>query len=296
MAVGLLAVRHSLCRDITRFVVLSFHPAPCTHWRPVVRQGRRVLLMSLIVVPYLQFILLVRYSRLVVPNVDFFLECTFFWCPALLAVLWIATKPSTTPFSTESHSDPASLKQRSEFFWPRKKLHGERDGDPDFSARWDIAAAFRLKAGRRMRPLSVFQSVGATAAFAIACPCCDRGLATPASGTITNDRGFKLAACMLAAIAVHVVIFVGTDAGLRAANASEVPRAGCRLGGMVAPVLLRLRLRGPHREGPLPDFAFEYPVLSFPLFLIPRLLVSDFESYRLRSWRRCSSSMLRRSS
>ena len=33
---------------------------------------------------------------------------------------------------------------------------------------------------------------------------------------------------------------------------------------------------------PYRDFAFEYPVLSYPLFLIPRLLVSDFESYRYR--------------
>ena len=31
---------------------------------------------------------------------------------------------------------------------------------------------------------------------------------------------------------------------------------------------------------PYRDFAFEYPVLSYPLFLVPRLLVSDFESYR----------------
>jgi hypothetical protein len=50
-----------------------------------------LLLVGLIVIPYLQFILLVRYSRLVVPSVDFYLECTYFWVPALLAMLWIAT-------------------------------------------------------------------------------------------------------------------------------------------------------------------------------------------------------------
>ena len=33
-------------------------------------------------------------------------------------------------------------------------------------------------------------------------------------------------------------------------------------------------------RSPTGTFAFEYPVLSYPLFLIPRLLVSDFESYR----------------
>ena len=33
-------------------------------------------------IPYLQFILLVRYSRLIVPEVDFYIECTYFWVPA----------------------------------------------------------------------------------------------------------------------------------------------------------------------------------------------------------------------
>ena len=39
-------------------------------------------LLGLIVIPYLQFILLVRYSRLIVPEVDFYIECTYFWVPA----------------------------------------------------------------------------------------------------------------------------------------------------------------------------------------------------------------------
>jgi hypothetical protein len=54
------------------------------------------LLVGLIVVPYVQFILLARYSRLIVPEVDFTIECTFFWIPALLAALWFATKPRRT--------------------------------------------------------------------------------------------------------------------------------------------------------------------------------------------------------
>ena len=52
-----------------------------------------LVLLSLLLVPYLQFILLVRYSRLIVPEVDFYIECTYFWIPALLAILWFATKP-----------------------------------------------------------------------------------------------------------------------------------------------------------------------------------------------------------
>jgi hypothetical protein len=54
-----------------------------------------LLLASLILVPYLQFILLVRYSRKVVPDVDFFLECTYFWVPLLLATLWMFTRSKT---------------------------------------------------------------------------------------------------------------------------------------------------------------------------------------------------------
>jgi hypothetical protein len=54
-----------------------------------------LLLASLILIPYLQFILLVRYSRKVVPDVDFFLECTYFWIPLLIAALWMATRSRT---------------------------------------------------------------------------------------------------------------------------------------------------------------------------------------------------------
>jgi hypothetical protein len=57
-------------------------------------QAGSLLLMSLILIPYLQFVLLVRYSRPIVPDVDFFLECTYFWVPALLAILWFTTKPT----------------------------------------------------------------------------------------------------------------------------------------------------------------------------------------------------------
>jgi len=56
-----------------------------------------VLLVGLIVIPYLQFILLVRYSRLIVPEVDFYIECTYFWVPALLAILWFATDSRQRP-------------------------------------------------------------------------------------------------------------------------------------------------------------------------------------------------------
>jgi len=88
-------------------------------------------------------------------------------------------------------------------------------------------------------------------------------------------RGFKHIACILIAVAVHALIFAGTAALLSRFGAVDVGAvawshryyydyASQALGGKI-----------PYR-----DFAFEYPVLSYPLFLIPRLLVSDFESYR----------------
>jgi hypothetical protein len=59
------------------------------------------LLIALVVLPYLQFILLARYSRLIVPGVDFFIECTYFWVPALLAILWFGTRSKGCRFQSE---------------------------------------------------------------------------------------------------------------------------------------------------------------------------------------------------
>jgi hypothetical protein len=51
------------------------------------KQGA-ILLLALMLIPYLQFVLLVRYSRLIVPGVDFNVECTYFWIPLVLAAIW----------------------------------------------------------------------------------------------------------------------------------------------------------------------------------------------------------------
>ncbi len=59
------------------------------------------LLVGLIVIPYLQFILLVRYSRLIIPEVGFYIECTYFWVPALLAILWFVTDSRQRPSAAE---------------------------------------------------------------------------------------------------------------------------------------------------------------------------------------------------
>jgi hypothetical protein len=55
-----------------------------------------VLLLGILLIPYFQFVLLVRFSHLVVPDVDFYLECTYFWVPALLAAVWFNTGSSRT--------------------------------------------------------------------------------------------------------------------------------------------------------------------------------------------------------
>ena len=95
-------------------------------------------------------------------------------------------------------------------------------------------------------------------------------------------RGFKLIACILCAIAVHAVIFVATDAGLRAANAALKAHGPGDVGSVEWSHRYYYDYASEALAGKVPyrDFAFEYPVLSYPLFLVPRLLVSDFESYR----------------
>jgi hypothetical protein len=50
-----------------------------------------LLLIALLVIPYIQFMLLVKYSRSIIPNVNFFIECTYFWIPLTLAAAWFAT-------------------------------------------------------------------------------------------------------------------------------------------------------------------------------------------------------------
>jgi hypothetical protein len=95
-------------------------------------------------------------------------------------------------------------------------------------------------------------------------------------------RNFKLVACTLAAIGVHAVIFAATDAGLRAANDALRSHGPADLGSVAYSHRYYYDYASQALSGKVPyrDFPVEYPVLSFPVLLIPRLLVSDFESYR----------------
>ena len=95
-------------------------------------------------------------------------------------------------------------------------------------------------------------------------------------------RNSKLTACILIAIGVHAAIFTATDVGLRAANDALRSFGPADLGSVAYTHRYYYGSTSQALSGKIPyrDFVFEYPVLAFPLFLIPRLLTSDFDSYR----------------
>ena len=101
---------------------------------------------------------------------------------------------------------------------------------------------------------------------------------------VTMTRNFKLTACILIAIGVHAAIFAATDVGLRAANDALRPfgPADPDLGSVDYTHRYYYDYASQALAGKIPyrDFVFEYPALAFPLFLIPRLLTWDFDSYR----------------
>src|SRR5438067_2101842 len=92
-------------------------------------------------------------------------------------------------------------------------------------------------------------------------------------------RNSKRTVYILIAIAVHAVIFIVTDVGLRAADAAIKPNGSADVGAVAWSHRYYYDYASHALAGKIPyrNFAFEYPVLSYPLFLIPRLLVSDFE-------------------
>jgi hypothetical protein len=49
------------------------------------------LLMAVVLLPYVQFLLLLKYRRLYTTT-DFILESTYFWIPLVLAAVWFATR------------------------------------------------------------------------------------------------------------------------------------------------------------------------------------------------------------
>src|SRR4051794_5079944 len=99
-----------------------------------------------------------------------------------------------------------------------------------------------------------------------------------APGMDVMNRSRQLAACMLAAIAAHAVIAGATLAWLGSLGDQDV---GVGAVAWSHRFYYKNASRALGGELPYRDFLFEYPVFSFPLFLIPRLLVSDLGGYRI---------------
>jgi hypothetical protein len=91
---------------------------------------------------------------------------------------------------------------------------------------------------------------------------------------MTMRRG--LTACVCTAIAIHALLFVTVRAWLGSIVSVDVAAVAWshRYYYDYASQLFAGRI--PYR-----DFAFEYPLLSLPLFFAPCLLATDFESYRI---------------
>jgi hypothetical protein len=78
------------------------------------------------------------------------------------------------------------------------------------------------------------------------------------------------------AVVVHVLLFVGTGWYIRSSSHPD-------LGAVSWSYQIYYDYASRALDGQVPyrDFLVEYPVLSFPLFFLPRLIVSDFPSYRI---------------
>ena len=79
-----------------------------------------------------------------------------------------------------------------------------------------------------------------------------------------------------AAVVAHVLLFLGTGWLIRS---SSYPNLGAV--SWSYQIYYDYASRAMEGQVPYRDYLVEYPVLSFPLFLIPRLFVSDFPSYRI---------------
>jgi hypothetical protein len=100
---------------------------------------------------------------------------------------------------------------------------------------------------------------------------------------LSMTRITKLTLCILIAVTAHAAIFAVTDACLRAANAALRSSGPADVGAVEWSHRYYYDYASEALAGRVPyrDFPFEYPILSYPLFLIPRLLVSEFEGYRV---------------
>ncbi len=76
------------------------------------------------------------------------------------------------------------------------------------------------------------------------------------------------------AIVAHVLLFVGTGLLIKYSHHPDLGAATWSYG-----IYFDYSSRAVEGQVPYRDFLVEYPILSFPLFLIPRLLTNDFRRY-----------------
>lgn len=91
----------------------------------------------------------------------------------------------------------------------------------------------------------------------------------------TMTKCWRSDACIFAAIAAHALIFAGAASWVGSFGSIDVGAVAWSHRYYYDYASEALSGRIPYR-----DFPFEYPVLTYPLFLIPRLFVSGFEAYR----------------
>ena len=94
----------------------------------------------------------------------------------------------------------------------------------------------------------------------------------------------------VAAVAAHVVLFVVTGLLIKYGSHPDLGAASWSYR-----IYYDYASQAMHGQVPYRDYLVEYPILTFPLFLVPRLIVSDFVGFCIAFGPRCCSSTLRRS-
>jgi hypothetical protein len=79
---------------------------------------------------------------------------------------------------------------------------------------------------------------------------------------------------VLAAIAAHVVLFVATGLLIKYGSHPDLGAASWSYR-----IYYDYASQAMHGQVPYRDYLIEYPILTFPLFLVPRLFVSDFAGF-----------------
>src|SRR5271155_5597398 len=88
------------------------------------------------------------------------------------------------------------------------------------------------------------------------------------------SRKLSLFLPTLVAVAAHVLLFVATGLLIKYGSHPDLGAASWSYRIYYDYASQAMQGQVPYR-----DYLVEYPILTFPLFLVPRLFVSDFASY-----------------